>query len=89
MRSTRTFLRHAAETIAALATVSSLASAQVTVPDRPVKPLFRGQQGEQRSSEIAYEPASRTVTLKLSVQDLNGFFVPNLRRNNFAVFGVH
>jgi len=82
MRSTRTFLRHAVGTIAALATVSSLAWAQVTVPDRPAKPLFRGQQGEQRSTEIAYEPTSRTVTLKSSggraYADVNPISVPSI-----------
>ena len=54
MRSPRTFLGHAVGTIAALATVSSLAWAHVSAPDRPAKPLFRGQPGEQRPSEITY-----------------------------------
>ena len=62
------------------------ASAQVAVPNRPSKPLFQGRQGEQRSSEVNFDPTTRTVTMKLSVQDLNGYFVPNLHRNNFAVF---
>ncbi len=62
------------------------ASAQVAVPNRPSKPLFQGRQSEQRSSEVNFDPTTRTVTMKLSVQDLNGYFVPNLHRNNFAVF---
>ena len=65
---------------------ATVASGQVTIPDRPSKPLFRGQAGDQRSSEIAYSPTTNTVTLKLSVEDINGFFIPNLRRNNFAVY---
>lgn len=62
------------------------AAGQVTVPDRPSKPLFRGQQGERRSSEIAFNAPTNTVTVKLPVEDVNGFFIPNLRRNNFVVY---
>lgn len=65
---------------------ATLAAGQVTVPDRPAKPLFQGKQTERRSSEISFSPATNTVTLKLSVEDVNGFFVPNLRRSNFAVY---
>jgi VWFA-related protein len=57
----------------------------VTVPTRPASPLYKGQQGKQRS-EIEFAPSSRTVTVKLQVQDPNGYFLPNLRRENFAVY---
>jgi len=70
----------------AIALVCVTAEAQTTVPSRPINPVFQGTQGEQRSSEIGFDPASRTVTMKLSVQELNVYFIPNLRRNNFAVF---
>lgn len=60
-------------------------SSEVTVPDRPAQPLFKGQQGEQ-SSEIEFSPSSRTVTLKLRVEDPNGYFLPNIRRDNFVVY---
>ena len=61
-------------------------AAQVTVPNRPASPLFQGAQGEQRSSDIHFDPTTRTVTMSVSVQDRNGYFVPNLHRSNFAVF---
>ena len=58
---------------------------RVTVPKRPEKPLYKGEQGRQRS-EIEFSPANRMVTVKLHVEDPNGYFLPNIRRENFAVF---
>ena len=58
---------------------------QVTVPSRPENPVYSGEQGPQKS-EIKFVPASRTVTIKLQVQDPNGYFLPNIRRENFAVY---
>jgi Ca-activated chloride channel family protein len=58
---------------------------EITVPNRPVAPLFKGEQGEQ-SSEIQFTPSSRIVALKLHVEDPNGYFLPNIRRENFAVY---
>lgn len=58
---------------------------QITVPNRPAAPLFKGEQGEQ-NSEIEFTPSSRTVVLKLHVEDPNGYFLPNIRRDNFAVY---
>jgi len=69
-----------------LLALAATSAGQVTVPDRPSKPLFRGEQGAQRPPEIAFNAATNTVTLKLSVEDVHGFFIPNLRRNNFGVF---
>ena len=57
----------------------------VTVPSRPVTPLYKGEQGQQRS-EIEFNPSSRTVTIKFHVEDPNGYFLPNIRRENFAVY---
>jgi Ca-activated chloride channel family protein len=57
----------------------------VTVPSRPVTPLYKGEQGQQRS-EIEFTPLSRTVTIKFHVEDPNGYFLPNIRRENFAVY---
>ena len=85
MCATRVMIRASLAAVAGVFLCLS-ASAQVAVPNRPSKPLFQGRQGEQRSSEVNFDPTTRTVTMKLSVQDLNGYFVPNLRRNNFAVF---
>jgi VWFA-related protein len=59
---------------------------QISVPGRPPKPVFEGRQGEQWSSDISFDRQTRTVTIKLSVQDPNGYFIPNLRRENFAVY---
>jgi Ca-activated chloride channel family protein len=58
---------------------------QVTIPARPTKPVFRGQ-GEQWSSDISFDRQTRTVTVRLSVEDPQGYFIPNLRRENFAVY---
>src|ERR1700730_18670328 len=59
--------------------------AQVQVPNRPTSPLFNSTQGKQKT-EIRFDPATGTVTLKLLVQDPNGYFIPNLRRDNFVVY---
>jgi VWFA-related protein len=57
----------------------------ITVPARAGTPLYKGMQGAQRS-EVVFSPSSRTVTIKCRVQDPNGYFVPNIRRENFAVY---
>jgi len=36
--------------------------------------------------EIHFDPRTRMVTLELSVQDAHGYFIPNIRRENFAVY---
>jgi VWFA-related protein len=66
-------------------TQQSARTSQVTVPSRPANPLYKGEQGSQRS-EIEFVPSSRTVTIKLYVEDPNGYFLPNIRRENFAVY---
>jgi Ca-activated chloride channel family protein len=58
---------------------------QVTVPNRSASPLYKGQQGTQKS-DVMFAPLSRTVTIKFQVQDPNGYFLPNIRRDNFAVY---
>ena len=60
-------------------------SPQIHVPNRPGKPLFAGQQGRQRT-EIHYDPKTGLVRLSLVVQDSNGYFIPDIRRANFAVY---
>ena len=60
-------------------------SSQASVPDRPPSPLFKGEQGAQQS-EIKFKPATRQVTIKLHVEDPNGYFLPNLHPDNFAVY---
>src|ERR1700688_1864008 len=56
---------------------------QVRIPNRPSAALFKGQQGKQKT-EIHFDPESGLVTLKLLVQDPNGFFIPNIRRENLV-----
>src|SRR4030081_3496321 len=58
---------------------------QVQIPNRPASPLFKSKQGKQKT-EIHFDPATGVVTLKLLVQDPNGYFIPTLRRDNFAVY---
>src|SRR3981081_3306902 len=58
---------------------------QIKVPSRPTSSLFKGGQGTQKT-EIHFDPATRTVILKLLVQDSNGYFIPNIRRENFVVY---
>jgi hypothetical protein len=55
------------------------------VPNRPGKPLFAGEQGRQRT-EINYDRKTRIVTLRLVVQDSNGYFIPDIHRENFVVY---
>jgi Ca-activated chloride channel homolog len=64
---------------------SSRNAAQVRVPDRAPTAVFKGQQGKQ-STEIHFDPASGLVTIKLLVQDPSGYFIPNIRRENFVVY---
>jgi hypothetical protein len=58
---------------------------QIQMPDRRSNSLFVGQQGKQRT-EIHFDLATNVVTLKLLVQDVNGYFIPNVRRDNFVVY---
>ena len=58
---------------------------EVTVPSRRSMPLFAGEQGSQQSG-MEFGSTSRTVTIKLQVEDPNGYFLPNIRRENFAVY---
>lgn len=58
---------------------------QVQIPNRPSSPLFSNRQGKEKT-EIRFDPATGMVTLKLLVQDSNGYFIPNLRRDNFVVY---
>jgi hypothetical protein len=58
---------------------------QVTVPAKPGSPLYKGEQGRQRS-EVSFIPSNRAVTIKLRVEDPNGYFLPSIRPENFAVY---
>jgi len=58
---------------------------EVRIPNRAAASLFKGTQGKQRA-EIHFDAATGMVTMKLLVQDANGYFVPNIRRDNFVVY---
>jgi len=58
---------------------------QLQVPNRPSTALFQGAQGKQRT-EIHFDPTTQVVTIKMLVQDPKGYFIPNIRRENFAVY---
>jgi hypothetical protein len=60
-------------------------SAQIRIPNRPSKPLFQSEQGRQRT-EIYFDPNTKIVTVKLLVQDPQGYFIPNIRRENFGSY---
>ena len=61
------------------------AARPVHVPNRPATALFQGAQGKQ-GTEIHFDQATGVVTLKMLVQDPNGYFIPNIRRENFVVY---
>ncbi len=67
------------------ATGQSGQQSPVTVPARPPNPLYKGEQTPQ-PPEIKFTPGTRTVTIDLQVQDPNGYFLPNIRKENFAVY---
>src|SRR5581483_7753679 len=57
----------------------------IQVPAQHDQSLFKSAQGQQHT-EIHFDPRTGMVTLKLLVQDPNGYFVPNIRRDNFVVY---
>ena len=65
--------------------VDSAPKAQIQVPNRPYRSLFQGEQSKQKT-EIYFDPGTKVVTVKMLVQDSNGYFIPNIRRENFVVY---
>jgi Ca-activated chloride channel homolog len=76
---------HAGNAIGESQEAESTPGHQIQIPNRESRPLFEGQQGKQRT-EIYFDPTTRLVTLKLLVQDPNGYFIPSIRRDNFVVY---
>src|ERR1700749_3173566 len=66
-------------------TQSAPPTGQIHIPNRATAPLFTGKQGKQKT-EITFDSTTGIVTLKLQVQDLNGYFIPNIRRDNFVIY---
>jgi len=71
-------------TLAVAQSASLATSRRLQIPNRPA-PLFTGEQGKQRT-EIHFDPLTSDVTMKLLVQDPSGYFIPDLHRDNFAVY---
>jgi Ca-activated chloride channel family protein len=63
-----------------------LVGAQVAVPGRPSKSIVQSEPGTLRPLQVSFNPQTRIVTITLSVEDPNGYFIPNLHRENFAVY---
>jgi hypothetical protein len=59
---------------------------QSPVPRRPAKLTFQSEPGKPHALEIGFDPRTQLVTVTLSVEDPQGYFIPNLRPENFAVF---
>ena len=59
--------------------------ASTTVQNKRTERLYSGEQGEQHS-EIKFAPLTRIVTAKIHIEDPNGYFLPNLRPENFVVY---
>ena len=59
---------------------------QVAVPHRQAKSIFQSEPGKPHALQIAFDPQTRRVTVTLSVEDPDGYFIPNLRPENFAVY---
>jgi Ca-activated chloride channel family protein len=73
------------EALASTSRTGSNEAGQITIPARPATPLFKSQQGKQ-PSQIRFSPANRMVTLKLRIEDPNGYFIPDIHPDNFAVY---
>jgi len=56
-----------------------------SVTKRPAEPLFEGESAAPKP-DIRYDPQTGIVTVKMAVEDPSGRFLPNIRRDNFAVY---
>jgi VWFA-related protein len=59
---------------------------RATTPQRPSESRFQSEPGTPHPLQIAFDPQTRLVTVALSVEDPDGYFIPNLRPDNFAVY---
>jgi VWFA-related protein len=59
---------------------------QVTLQRRPAKSIFESEPGKLHALQVAFDPQMQLVTVTLSVEDPEGYFIPNLRREHFAVY---
>jgi VWFA-related protein len=59
---------------------------QIRAASRPAASIFQSEPGALRPLQVSFDPRTRAVTITLSVEDPKGYFIPNLRRENFAVY---
>ena len=59
---------------------------QVTLQRRSAKSIFESDPGKLHALQVAFDPQTQLVTVTLSVEDPAGYFIPNLRREHFAVY---
>ncbi len=71
--------------VAASLPAGAAGPSKIEIPSRSSTSLFEGHQGKQKT-EIQFDPSSGIVTIKLLVQDPQGYFIPNIRRDNFVVY---
>jgi Ca-activated chloride channel family protein len=64
----------------------SFAPGQGSGRHRPEKSLFQSEPGKPDALGIAFDRQTQLVTLTLSVEDPDGYFIPNLRPENFTVY---
>src|SRR5260221_9879508 len=53
---------------------------------RPSQTMFQSEPGTPRAIELQFDRQTGVVTITLSVEDPDGYFIPNLRPENFAVY---
>jgi hypothetical protein len=61
-------------------------SQQVTGQPRSAKRMFQSEPGKPHALRIGFDPQTELVTVTLSVEDPDGYLIPNLRPGNFAVY---
>ena len=63
----------------------SLETSAALAPARQGYRLFENVQLRSKT-EIHFDPATRMVTIKMRINDPRGYFIPNLRPDNFLVY---
>ena len=59
---------------------------QVPTARRPATSVFQSEPGTPRPLQIAFDPRTGLVTVTLSVDDPEGYLIPNLRPEHFAIY---
>jgi VWFA-related protein len=59
---------------------------QDAAPQQPAKSVFQSEPGKPSPLQIDFDPQTQRVKMTVAVQDPSGYFIPNLRPENFAVY---